>query len=227
MQRPQLASALPRREPGADPPRDVAISGIVLFALVSYALGAAIAISSTIAVVRYGIEWGMFDHRGEFPRSYVYSWYLIEVRELRVTGVTGLLGITRILTSECVRHVCVAAFSLCLPFLPMSVMIWPPRSRRSSSPIFSLSLGLRGAGSSFYLNVCWSCSGVEHWVERCGVLFFRILQLVEICGLPVFFIFLHFVWRCGCCYYIFECWSFLSFASFVFYFFIRAKRVSN
>ena len=71
MQRPLLASALPRREPGADPPRDVAISGIVLFALVSYTLGAAIAISSTIAVVRCGIEWGMFYHRGEFPRPYI------------------------------------------------------------------------------------------------------------------------------------------------------------
>ena len=96
-------------------------------------------------------------------------------------------------------------------------MICSPRSRRSSSPIFRLILGLRGAGSSFYVNVCGSCSGVERWVEKCGVLDFGILQFAEICCLLVFFFFLHFVWRCGCCHYIFECWSFLSFASFVFY----------
>ena len=73
-QRPLLASALQRPEPGPDPPRAVAISGIALFALVSYHFGAAIAISSTIAVDRCGIELGMFDHRGEFPRSYMVDW---------------------------------------------------------------------------------------------------------------------------------------------------------
>ena len=45
----------------------LAISGIVLFSLSFYHFGAAIVISSTIAVVICGIEWEVFAHGGEFP----------------------------------------------------------------------------------------------------------------------------------------------------------------
>ena len=76
--------------------------------------------------------------------SLVFIW-LIEVRELRVTGF-GLLWITWILTSECVWDVC--AFRLCggvllMPgVLPMSSTIWAPH-------IFGLNLEDNPTGIDF------------------------------------------------------------------------------
>ena len=75
----------------------------------------------------------------------------------------------------------------------------------------------KGCGEKFLSESLWVLFGRGTLGRNVWMLDIGISPLVEIWCLLVFFFFLHFVWCCGCCHYIFECWNFLLFSSFVFY----------
>ena len=213
LQRPLLASALQWPEPGADPPRDVAISGIVLFALVSHRFGAAIAISSTIAY-SYKKMWYCGDVRpqGRVP-SFLYGWLRSGSCVLRVLDSWGLYESWRLSVYGMYvwrRSLCAWHFCQCQE--------WSGHLVLEDCPLLFLDYPwTKGCGEKFLSESLWVLFGRGTLGRNVWMLDIGISPLVEIWCLLVFFFFLHFVWCCGCCHYIFECWSFLSFASFVFY----------